>query len=176
LEIELNPHPELPSQPTTPPVSPYAPPKSKLIESDFSLDVRLWSPNACANWSLIFTPAFGSYLQHLNWKSLGETENANTSKIWFTISLGLYLLLPFVVFAFSDSDRVGVIARGLGFWYLIIWYFANGRAQAKYVKQQYGNDYSRQSWSQPLLVGLGSLVGYFIYSFLVGLFIAFFRH
>lgn len=34
----------------------------------------LWSPNAVANWSLVFTPVLGSTLNYLNWKALGEAE------------------------------------------------------------------------------------------------------
>ena len=34
--------------------------------------VPIWNPNAAANWSLIFTPAFGAYIQMLNWQRLGQ--------------------------------------------------------------------------------------------------------
>jgi predicted amidophosphoribosyltransferase len=27
----------------------------------------IWNPNAASNWSLVFTPAFGSYLHARNW-------------------------------------------------------------------------------------------------------------
>jgi len=37
----------------------------------------IWNPNAAANWSILFTPAFGSYLQMLNWRTLSEPAKAS---------------------------------------------------------------------------------------------------
>ena len=37
---------------------------------------EIWNPNAAANWSLLFTPAFGAYIHYLNWQKMGKTEVA----------------------------------------------------------------------------------------------------
>lgn len=44
----------------------YAPPVANLeVEPETSLP--LWNPNAAANWCLLFTPSFGSWLHMKNW-------------------------------------------------------------------------------------------------------------
>lgn len=114
----------------------------------------LWNPNATANWSFLFTPAFGAYLQMRNWRALGETEKAAASKAWFYVSLGfmaLVLLSGLVV----NSKAADGAARGLGLVLLLAWYFGSGRAQAKYVKARFGNEYARKSWGKVLLVAFG---------------------
>lgn len=109
----------------------------------------LWNPNAAANWSLLFSPIFGSYLNTKNWREMGETKCAGTSNIWFWLSIAI-LVLCF----FAPSYRIGI-----GFWYLVIWYFAAGRKQAKFVKEKYGDDYTHRSWGKPLGIAALLIIG-----------------
>ena len=44
------------------------------------------------------------------------------------------------------------------FAYLIIWYFAWQRPQARYVRERWGTDYHKRGWLAPVLVGLVCVV------------------
>jgi len=116
--------------------------------------VAIWNPNAAANWSIVFTPAFGSYLQALNWRALGETRKEKKSKGWFYFSLALLALYLILGLFVADTDKASSISRGVAFLFLIIWYFAVGRSQAKFVKQRLGANYQHRPWGKPLLVAL----------------------
>jgi predicted nucleic acid-binding Zn ribbon protein len=118
----------------------------------------LWNPAAAANWSLIFTPAFGSYLQMLNWQTLGERERAVTARIWFYVSLAM--LGVYVAIRLLTGERSYASAQPLLVLYLFVWYFASGRSQAKYVKERFGSAYPKKGWGKPILLGIAALVGY----------------
>ena len=128
----------------------------------------IWNPNAASNWSLIFTPAFGSYLHALNWRALGEQGRANSAMGWFYFSLAMLVVYIFMGMFIGDERAADGAARGLGFLYLIIWYFSAGRSQAKYVKNKFGKDYPRRSWGKPLLIGVAAIVGYFVLALAIG--------
>ena len=118
----------------------------------------LWNPAAAANWSLIFTPAFGSYLQMLNWQTLAERERAATARVWFYVSLAM--LGVYVAIRLLTGDRSYASAQPLLVLYLFVWYFAGGRSQAKYVKERFGSVYPRKGWGKPILLGVAALIGY----------------
>ena len=101
--------------------------------------VELWNPNAAANWSLLFSPAFGAYLHMKNWEALGDNDKAKSSKSWFISSIILSIL-------------------GLGFFVLVAWYFSIGKKQTKYVKEKFGDRYTRKSWGAPLLIGFSVFI------------------
>lgn len=106
---------------------------------------RLWNPNAIANWSLVFTPIFGAWLNRANWLTLGRRGRAGSSLFWFFVSIvavGILLFVP-------------EIPAGFGFIYLVIWYFASARGQTVYVRDRLDNDYRKRGWGGPLLAGLG---------------------
>lgn len=120
----------------------------------------IWNPNATANWSFLFTPAFGSYLQMLNWKTLGQPGKAGSAKIWFYISLLVLTAVVAINVITAGNEKAGGAANGLAMLYLFVWYFAAGRGQAKYVKDKLGATYPRRSWLKPLSIGLFSIVGF----------------
>lgn len=128
----------------------------------------LWNPNAAANWSLPFTPAFGSYLQMLNWRSLNEPARASSAQSWFHASL-LMLFIYFLIGIFvSDAERRYSIIWWLSFLYLITWYLGSGRSQVKYVKAKFGKNYPKKPWGQALLIAAGALVGCWMIAFALG--------
>lgn len=129
----------------------------------------IWNPNAAVNWSLVFTPAFGAYLQMLNWRALGETRKAALSQNWFYASLGMFAVYILVGIFIRDSKAAEGSAHALGFLFLLVWYFSTGRAQGKYVKQKFGKIYAKKPWGKALLVGVGALIGYFVAAMVVGL-------
>lgn len=100
------------------------------------IQLTLWNPTVAANWSLLFSPAFGAYIHMLNWRALGYSEKANSSRGWFIGGLVLSLF-------------------GLGLIVLIAWYFASAKEQIKYIKTHYGDSYPKKSWGKPLSIALG---------------------
>lgn len=140
----------------------------KTAQPNPAVQAAIWNPNAAANWSLVFTPAFGAYLQMLNWRALGESERATASQNWFYAGLGLLVVYVLMGVFMGDSKAVDGLARGLGFLFLLVWYFSAGRAQSKYVKEKFGAAYARKPWGKALLLGVASIFGYFIAAFLVG--------
>lgn len=128
----------------------------------------IWNPSATVNWSLIFTPAFGAYLQMLNWRALGESRKAVWSAIWFYASLGMLALYVYMGASAPDPLAEDKIARGLGFSFLLVWYFSFGKAQSIYVKAKLGKDYAKKSWGKPLLVGVGGVIGFYLAAALAG--------
>ena len=59
-------------------LNPYSPPGA--IIDDVMNAPPLWNPNAAANWSLLFSPAFGAFVHMKNWQALGEPEKAANAK------------------------------------------------------------------------------------------------
>lgn len=109
----------------------------------------IWNPNAAANWSLIFTPAFGSYIHYKNWKELGDDNKAKTSLIWTIVAIIMTIVTVFVPAELGGNQVL--------FIFLVIWYFANGRAQSKYIKQN-NIEYSKKGWGLPIVFGVLYLV------------------
>lgn len=110
--------------------------------------IELWNPTAAANWSLLFSPAFGAYIHMKNWKALGDYQKAKSSKIWFIASIILSIL-------------------GLGFIVLIAWYLSIGKKQITYVKQEFGENYVKKSWGTPLLIGFSFFIVFVIFFMIV---------
>jgi hypothetical protein len=142
---------------------PYAPPAARVGDiHDAEAAPALWNPNACANWCLIFTPAFGAFLHMLNWDALREPDRAASAKRWFVTSLiilGAYIVLPMLV---SESKAASGIIRSIALVYLFVWYFASARGQISYVADRFGKEYPRKSWGKPLVIGLLAWVGYML--------------
>jgi hypothetical protein len=148
----------------------YAPPKSKLADIGHDgVSPAIWNPNSAANWSLLFTPAFGAYLHMKNWEALGEPTKASVAKVWVLATLlalaGITLAATFL----PNSRSLDGVSRTVGFVLLVSWYFSSGRSQAEYVKSRYGKDYPRRSWGKPLLLGCLALAGFFVFILIVGL-------
>ncbi len=127
----------------------------------------LWNPNAAANWCILFTPAFGAYLHMLNWRALGENDKAAASQRWFYTGVGVLVL--YVLMALMAGDKVGDgVSRLIGIIFLLSWYFASAREQARYVKQKFGTDYNRKPWGKALGLAVAALVGYFVLAVILG--------
>ncbi len=91
----------------------------------------IWNPNAAVNWSFIFSPAFGSYLQMLNWRTLGEPEKATSSRNWFYVSLGMSAVYALMGVFMSDSKAADNASPALPFLFFAVWTSLSGRAQVK---------------------------------------------
>jgi hypothetical protein len=117
----------------------------------------MWNPNAAANWSLLFSPAFGAYLHMKNWEALGDEEKAHDSQVWMVITLAFVFGSTIFAMVSPGATALDGLLRLGGVILLLSWYFSSARAQAKYVKAQFGKDYPRKGWSKPL--GFAILVG-----------------
>jgi hypothetical protein len=149
--------------------NPYAPPRSKVADVGQSVEVpTIWNPNSAANWSLLFTPAFGAFLHMKNWEALGEPTKASAAKVWGVTTLIVFVGISVVAVFVPKSSSLALLPRPIGLVLLLGWYFSSGRPQAQYVKSRYGNDYPRKSWGKPLLVALLVIAGYFLFMIVVG--------
>jgi len=114
----------------------------------------LWNPEAAGGWSLFFTPIFGSILVLRNWQALGAKEKIRGAQLWLIASI-IMVVVQFLVSA------------PLLFVYLVIWYFASAKSQAKYVREKWGKEYPRKSWLWPLLIGFGTVLAIFVFIFVI---------
>jgi hypothetical protein len=135
-------------------INPYAPPKATddvEVAAVGSQAPALWNPGAAANWSLLFTPAFGAYLHMLNWRALGEVKKAATAKGWFYASVAFIVAVSSVAALLPDSPMLG---RYVGLGFLVAWYYGAAREQTTYVKERFGTQYPRKGWGKPLSIGV----------------------
>ncbi|WP_154717195.1 hypothetical protein [Sterolibacterium denitrificans] len=116
---------------------------------------QIWNPNAAVNWSLLFTPVFGTYFQYRNWITLNEPERAKTTRIWLILSC------CFLAFRVASAFNFIILTESLfiplfgGFVvYFFTWYFLDGRTQNTYMKEKYQGMYRRKSWKIPLLIAI----------------------
>jgi len=148
--------------------NPYAPPTARVDDvGQTGAAPSLWNPNAAANWSLLFSPAFGAWLHMKNWRALGESERAEGSRRWIIISLVLVVGASLASGLMPDSKAIDGASRTFALVLLIAWYFSSARAQAAYIKQRYGKDYPRKGWARPLSWAFGVLIAFFLAVFVV---------
>ena len=140
-------------------------PESSL--TDLTQNNAIWNPDAASNWSIIFTPAFGSYLHAMNWQTLGENDRAKSSMGWFYLSLAM-LAVYFLMGLSMPKGAAKGAALLLSLLYLTVWYFSVGKAQSKFVKDKFGSDYPRRKWGKPLLICVAAIVGYKIAVMVIG--------
>jgi hypothetical protein len=126
----------------------------------------IWNPNAAANWSLLFSPAFGAYLHARNAERLGRFDEARSNQRWFYGSLGFLATCVVGAFIPTMSDAPFRLA---GLVILLTWYFTVAKKQAAYVKQTFGSSYPRRPWAIPLLVAFACFVGVFVLAFVVAI-------
>ena len=158
--------PPLPKKPL--PIAPSAAGQAGAPISTLDSRDAIWNPNAAANWSIIFTPAFGSYLHMLNWRVLGQSDRAASAQHWFYVSLAVLVTYVVMGALIADSKAADSAAQGLAFLFLLVWYFASGRSQAKYIKEKFGSNYSRKPWGAALCIGIAAVIGFFICVYVVG--------
>lgn len=148
-------------------VNPYESPKSQSADAVSPVNgPAIWNPNAAANWSLLFSPAFGAYLHARNAERLGRHDEAKSNQRWFYGSL-VFLgasVLSALVPAIIDAPF-----RLIGLVILLTWYFTVAKKQATFVKQTFGAGYQKRSLLQPLLIGFACLVGIFVIAFALAL-------
>src|SRR5436305_469895 len=81
----------------------------------------------------------------------GDEARERASMAWVyggVALLVLYLLIDAVVPPGAGGDAA---ERAIEITYMLAWYFAAARPQAKWVDQAYGSSFERKSWRRPLL-------------------------
>lgn len=143
-------------------INPFSPPQSAVCDTRMAAGAmpELWNPNAAVNLSLLFSPAFGAYLHMRNWEALGQPEKAATSKIWFILTLVLVFGGTLLSLFLPNAKALGSMPRILGLALLFSWYFGSARAQAQYVKDEFGDAYWHKGWGKPVAVALLATVGF----------------
>jgi len=131
-----------------PPPMPATAPAYEVVEDE---PPQLWNPNAAANWSLLFSPAFGAWIHAKNWRTLNCHDKAQASMVWVYLGLALLVVAIFV------PDRA---ARSISIAFLFGWYFNSAREQAKYVKSEFEGTYRKRGWGKPLGLALLALIAY----------------
>jgi hypothetical protein len=128
---------------------------NQAIDSDSQKQTtpKLWNPNVAANWSLLFTPLFGAWIQAKNWKELDQPKRAHKSMIWVYIGVTFLIIVPFLP---SNVD-----GRVAGLIFLLVWYFSSAKGQAKYLKEN-NIGYDKKAWGMPLFLGFTGLIFYLI--------------
>jgi hypothetical protein len=115
----------------------------------------LWNPNAAAAWSLLFTPAFGAYLQASNWRTLGKPERAAANMTWAWGTLALMAVALGTLFL-PDSKLIDRATQYAGLGTLVGWYSVEARVQAKYIKEMLPEGYTKKRWGAALALGFAS--------------------
>lgn len=121
---------------------------------------EIWNPEAAARWSLLFTPAFGTFIHMRNWQALDQPERAASARRWLHASLVALLLQ---IFTSALNDRLGtepMLLHPAGLLLLLVWYFAAARSQTLLVRARFGTSYRRKRWDGVMLGAVMAGVGY----------------
>lgn len=148
---------------TTP--NPYAPPTARVSDvhgEATEASPRLWNPRVAANWSLLFSPVFGAWVQMKNWQALGEPARAQKSKNWVIASVAFFVVMTVLAVLLPDTRAMDGITRVLALVLLVVWYYANGKSQQAYVLGKFGKTYPKKGWGKPLLWAVAGLVGFVV--------------
>ena len=122
--------------------NPYEAPKSSWEPENEA--PPLFNPSWSSSFAVLFGLPVACALHAMNWKNLGNDSLAKTN--W--IVAAIVMLGSFAVIAFAPL-----------FWglflliSLFVWYFAIGKKQQKFVKENYGKDYPRRNMWLAALVG-----------------------
>lgn len=106
----------------------------------------LWNPNAAANWSVLFSPVFGTALHYLNWRSLGDEKKATVALNWLYVAAGVEIWVLWNVFTGINTDAP--FLTNLVF--LVSWYFFSAKVQINHVRDSLNGRFERRSWLNPL--------------------------
>jgi hypothetical protein len=149
--------------------NPYAPPVAEVADIKTLQEAPpLWNPRAAANWSLLFSPVFGAVVHMKNWQALGQTAQADNSRMWAIGCIMFFVVVALVGGFFPESKGIDAIARACAIGLLIGWYYASGKSQQTYVEAKFGKTYPRRGWLKPLLFAVLALMGFVVCLGLVG--------
>ena len=120
----------------------------------------LWNPLAAAGWSLVFTPAFGAYLQMRNWQALGEPGQAAIARKWLYASLAILLADMLAAALDARLNNESHAMHWIGFTFLGLWTIGAAWPQARLVRKRYGAAYPRKPWDHALIGAVAAATAY----------------
>jgi hypothetical protein len=120
----------------------------------------VWNPSIAACWSVIFTPAFGSYLLMRNWEALGDQRQAEASRKWFVFSLGLLAVRLLSAAVNTRLNSQSNLMLWVSWAWLLVWWVGAAAPQARLVRARFGADFPRHGWDYALLLALGGGIAY----------------
>ncbi|MBR7059567.1 MAG: hypothetical protein IKI22_03070 [Neisseriaceae bacterium] len=130
--------------------NPYEAPQSSL---DMPGDAPpLFNPAWSSSFAVLFGLPVACALHAMNWKNLGNDSMAKAN--WITAVIFIVVSLLLLIFVPAFWVFFLLIA-------LFVWYFAIGKKQQKFVKENYGKDYPRRNMWLAALAGLGFSVIFF---------------
>ncbi|MEW6023637.1 MAG: hypothetical protein AB1807_16025 [Pseudomonadota bacterium] len=131
---------------------------ANAIEFDHAApDTALWRPSMVAAWSLVFTPAFGSWLLMHNWRALGQPQAASRARLWFGASLAVLALQLLAGAVNRRLNGDSPLMAWLALAWLLLWLLGAAWPQWIAVRRRYGRRYARRGWNGAL--GLAVLLG-----------------
>lgn len=120
----------------------------------------MWNPRIAANWSLLFSPVFGAFVQMKNWEALGEPARAQKSRNWAIGSAAFFFALTLFSGLMPESKVIDRLGSILTLVLLVVWYYADGKSQQVYVLGKFGKTYPKKGWGKPLLIGVAGVIGF----------------
>lgn len=130
--------------------------------------LQLWSPAGIVLWSVLFTPAFGAWLQMYNFRRLGDDARAGVAWRWCMAGLAV---LGWNALASAVGQRLGLdtplfdwVNGGL----FVAWVWATLAAHVRAV----GSGYARRSWDSVVVLGMLAAVSYLAASSVLRLMLA----
>ncbi len=135
-------------------------------ENDSDETPVLWNPALARGWALLLPP-LGAFIHSRNAETLGRKDEAKTNTSWFYKFLfyeAVFLALQIAGAIPAILTKIDLLLYQFGFSLfmlvvILIWYFSVAGKQVLYVKENYGNNYTRKSWGIPLLVLFGYRIG-----------------
>ncbi|MCC6072828.1 hypothetical protein ACFSQU_13780 [Massilia sp. GCM10020059] len=128
----------------------------QVVEVAEAGTLPLWSPVGIVLWSVLFTPAFGAWLQMYNYRRLGDDAAAAVAWRW---CLGGLAVLGWNALASAIGQRLGLDTplfdwvNGVVF---LAWVWATLPGHSRAV----GPAYARRGWDSVVVLGLLAAVAY----------------
>jgi hypothetical protein len=114
--------------------------------------VLIWGSNAAILWSLLFTPAFGAYIQMRNWQALGQAEKARSSRYWLVAWIA-FIPASTMIAAIDLSAGGDLYLREI-IWviFFAVWYFIFAKSQSNHFYNIGYGSFRKRPWMGILIV------------------------
>jgi hypothetical protein len=122
--------------------------------------VQLWSTAGIAAWSLLFTPAFGAWLQMYNWRRMGDAARAGRAWYW---CLGGLAVLGWNAIAYAIGARLGLDSMLFGWVSVALyaaWMIDTWPAHAQAVGKEWHARRVPRAWDSVVVLGLAAALAY----------------
>lgn len=140
-------------------VNRFEPPRAEVADVTPGSSPLLWNPVAAALWSLLFTPAFGALLHMKNWRALGQSSLAASSRNWaigiFIVEAGASVVSSVRPFS-AGLERLFLLGSLV---LLLCWYLVIGGQQVARVRAEFAGSYRRKGWLLPLALATLATLG-----------------